>query len=427
VSESQNADPGTQAPNAASDGGLPEEELLAIRRAEFERRERQRRAALAALFNRNLQTGQRQLQLQPVNLDHLINNVGKVLFPVVNAIVRDQPEHIRIIARHLGSFGAALGFMISNYDGDEELAQYAADGIAHGVTYNRMGGGSPKVRGDARSKVNFEWNSSRGQPEQGPSLEDRKRIIIRRLEDTYGLNFPQADGSTIPWDIDDLLAISKAMGWIQNTTEKQIANLEDYENKFVSPLSAQDVIRRAFSGTQIHLGSDNSPQAAIAVVQGSASVPPPGLGGTGRDVYMPEGFPPDIFALVFLHETGHVLDFKGGTTYTEGDITDPANTSNPSTLLINQTFGTDMPGIYLRGPLGLPTLPFSLQALLGIGYWPQGKPTDYGSTNHYEDFAETWYEYNLQQNGYNVSDVIGDERLQFMDEHMLDFILQAGS
>jgi hypothetical protein len=176
--------------------------------------------------------------------------------------------------------------------------------------------------------------------------------------------------------------------------------------------SGEKIFKNAFRGTGVVIGDAGNSLARIAFNFGAgANVPPRSLGGTGKTVYLRSG---GFNASTFVHELGHVLDFRLGSDY------DPITLmiqTNPSTALLIATGGS-----YEDSPCeGLKSIP-SLWGTCMVS-------TDYGATNHFEDFADTWEQWVLlktrEYHTYSPELAEDNRRIRFMDEQVRWFLFEA--
>ncbi len=245
---------------------------------------------------------------------------------------------------------------------------------------------------------------------QGKKNENIEEII-NAIQSEYGFYLPQraravsgamGRGTAIlpsPWTWADLIGPGRG-GWL---VARALSQRYGYPG--------EDSVRRTFGQVQVittaggNFPGAGGPLAALAISVGGAAavVPPPGIGGDGRTIYIKDGLsdPADTF----IHEMGHTLDFKFGTRYDVPPEMIPGlrygTPSGSSESLLRATGGSYDPnaGCYRyindgvawgeciasngRYPLGTPDV-------YTIGYNVGGKTTPYGQTNHFEDFAESW-------------------------------------
>lgn len=156
----------------------------------------------------------------------------------------------------------------------------------------------------------------------------------------------------------------------------------------------------------------------------SAVIPPIGiLGWCGTTIH----FLPKISTSLVIHELGHRLDFKLGSTYLLQTLTIP---TNPSTQLMHFTESKYLTTpetcgkyrrlwgycIATRGWRFIKNPRFN--PIEYSGYRAGLATSSYGLTDHFEDFAESWLAWVLDRAGQCTSKIVHPTRLQFFDEHL---------
>lgn len=223
----------------------------------------------------------------------------------------------------------------------------------------------------------------------------------------YGINFRARD----QWHAKDLASIQQALQLIEAAC--QTLNLP--------PSAVADLL----GATTFRLASRHSLAGYILRIgHSSAMVPPVGiLAWRGNTIY----FEPKFSASLVIHELGHRLDFKLGSTYRRSSL---ANPQNPSTHLMHITHShyaenkqTCQRHQWLWGyciaTRGWEFLKNSrLNPVQGSGYQPGLATSRYGATDHFEDFAESWLAWVLDRSGHRKNGGFDPQRLKFFDENL---------
>ncbi len=298
---------------------------------------------------------------------------------------------------------------------------YQAISLVPSLNQNSQPCPTPGTHNLVQTRYDLEWLNGLKFCKNGYK-NDNHTEIMNQITNTYGFDFPprflSVNNIRLPinqnsplwgWSWDDLAGIGRG-AWL---IVRAIQNVNP------SPISipSERLFRDAFAGTKVEIGAGSSPIAALAINVGNAGgvVPPVGLGGSGDTVYMREGLRrPDH---VFIHELGHILDFRLGTIWS---FNDQYNRNSPSTMLINETGGyysMPYPGV------------FEIEIVLNSEPYIAGEfPTIYGQQNHYEDFAESFFVWIMKNTiGFHLDSVeyMGDKRHNFFNRNIFIFLSRA--
>lgn len=332
---------------------------------------------------------------QPGSYPQRVATLVSLSQPVLNVISPDAYLDASVRARAFESqtIRSVQRGMNGNVHTTNNFIHAQSRGGSGADTLPRLTGPCPTFADDVQSDT---WLDELGFCINGRRNSNRD-LIQSRIEHVYGVNFdhpqivprvgyPRERGYEVinQWSSGELAAVGNALNLMYRAFSQN-----------TSIGFSREAMYRLFDGTTLHQGSGESILADLALGDGAAGVvPPPGVGGTGRDAFFIQGSrPPNPnrpFATdLVLHELVHVLDFRGGSTFsaeTLGDL------SNPSTRFYSFTqaeYDFTLMDDYCEGVL------FGLCAAANIGnlgYQPGGNPPLYGYGNppdHWEDFAES--------------------------------------
>lgn len=180
-----------------------------------------------------------------------------------------------------------------------------------------------------------------------------------------------------------------------------------------------------FSNTQLRLVRNHSTVYFILKWgRASAVIPPIGiLGWRGTTVH----FLPNLSPTLFIHELGHRLDFKLGSTYQRQSLETPTNPSTHLMQFTNSRYSNTPQTCgrhrwlwgYCVATRGWRFIQNKrINPVEESGYRAGLATSAYGLTDHFEDFAESWLAWVLDRSGHRLNKNFHAKRLQFFDEQI---------
>ncbi len=232
-------------------------------------------------------------------------------------------------------------------------------------------------------------------------------MIKSTITANYGIHFSQRDD----WLAQDLASLQQALQMIEAACQTL-----DLPRSAVVDLLGETILRLTTRYSLVGY--------ILRAGHSAAMVPPMGiLGWQGHTIY----FAPKFSASLVIHEFGHRLDFKLGSTYRRSTLD---NLKNPSTHLMHITHSHYVDNkqtcqrhkwlwgycIATRGWNFLKSKRFN--PVRGSGYQPGMSTSHYGATDHFEDFAESWMTWVLDRSGQRLNKQFDPQRLAFFDENL---------
>ena len=221
------------------------------------------------------------------------------------------------------------------------------------------------------------------------------------------------------------IQVTPVQRWSDDDLSSLLAGMELIQQAFAKLNLPPPATRDFFGNTQVCLV--RKPSTIYYILkwgQASAVIPPVGiLGWRGTTIHCL----PNLSPALFIHELGHRLDFRLGSTYQRQTLEE---STNPSTHLMHFTNSK-----YINTPqtcgrhrwlwgycLATRGWRFKLNTRFNpvkeSGYRAGLATSYYGLTDHFEDFAESWLAWVLDRAGHHPNRIFHPKRLEFFDEQL---------